>query len=134
MSRQIKFRVRGNDGGLIGYNRFEAGRWQCQMLKSAGGSEEWSSGVLHGSTIEQYTGLRDSKGMDIYESDVVEINAPEAAKPHHYEVVEWQEADPDRVGGGWATSKSSGWSLTSEVEVVGNIHENRDLLSSEGDG
>src|SRR5215216_5734051 len=48
MSREIKFRVWDKDGKLIGFNRFEKGRWQCQILRAAGGSDEWSNGVLHG--------------------------------------------------------------------------------------
>jgi hypothetical protein len=45
----IKFRVRRKDGSLIGYIRFESGRWQCQMLKAAGGSGvvKWRSTRLH---------------------------------------------------------------------------------------
>jgi uncharacterized phage protein (TIGR01671 family) len=71
--RAIKFRVWDKDGKLIGYIRFESGRWQSQMLKAAGGSEEWSSGALHGSAIEQYAGLKDKNGKEIYEGDILAI-------------------------------------------------------------
>ena len=88
MSREIKFRVRGKDGRLIGYIRFESGRWQCQMLKAAGGSEEWSSGVLHGPHMDQSTGLADKNGVEIYEGDIFQWGAqvqgsPGPAQDHH---------------------------------------------------
>jgi hypothetical protein len=73
MSREIKFRVWDKDGKLIGFNRFEKGRWQCQILRAAGGSDEWSNGVLHGPQIDQYTDIKDSNGKEIYERDVLRV-------------------------------------------------------------
>jgi uncharacterized phage protein (TIGR01671 family) len=127
--REIKFRVRRKDGRLIGYIRFESGRWQCQMLAAAGGSDEWSSGVLHGPTIEQYTGIKDKNAQEIYEGDRVS----------------WQEPNTEGRELGEVKWVNDGFSIEYEVvpgqlkilyfapdiEVIGNIYENPELLVPE---
>jgi hypothetical protein len=120
--REIRFRVRDAKGRLIGFNRFEKGRWQCQMLKKAGGSEEWSNGVLHGQTMEQYTGVKDKNMQEIYEGDRVS----------------WQEPNTEGRELGEVKWVNDGFSIEYEVvpgqfrilyfapdiEVIGDIHEN----------
>jgi uncharacterized phage protein (TIGR01671 family) len=120
--REIKFRVLDKDGKLIGFNRFDQRRWSCKMLKKAGGSEEWSSGVLHGSTIEQYTGLKDKNGVEIYEGDVVRFKA---WKGKHQGTVEWNDGT---CGFQIEMSQTSHTGFFHDplrtYEVVGNIYEN----------
>jgi hypothetical protein len=130
MSREIKFRVRGKDGRLIGYIRFDSGRWQCQMLKAAGGSEEWSSGVLHGSTIEQCTGLEDKNGVEIYAGDVVRFKV---WKGKHQGAVKWNDGT---CGYEIEMSPTSHTGFFHDpfrtYEVIGDIYQNPELLSPEG--
>jgi uncharacterized phage protein (TIGR01671 family) len=115
---KINFRVRRKDGRLIGYIRFESGRWQCQMLKAAGGSEEWSSGVLHGSTIEQYTGLKDKNGLEIYEGDIFHWGV-------HVAPVEFDHGYFAFAGMGLSPCNLQG-------EVIGDMYSNPELISPEG--
>jgi hypothetical protein len=128
--REIKFRVRRKDGRLIGYIRFEGGRWQCQMLKAAGGSEEWSSGVLHGPIIEQYTGLKDKNGVEIYDDDVVRFKA---WKGKHQGTVKWNDGT---CGFEIEMSQTSHTGFFHDplrrYEVIGNIYEDTNLLAPEG--
>jgi uncharacterized phage protein (TIGR01671 family) len=82
--------------------------------------------------VQQYTGLKDSKGVEIYEGDIVQYNQNSNYDGTNFEVT-WSD---DSFG--WVLKSNNGDYLTNMItpngprynflEVVGNIFENPELL------
>lgn len=74
-------------------------------------------------TLCQYTGLNDKNGKRIWENDIIELPGEDG-----YFVCEWQEDTARFVlnGEGLTVDFDNYWSY--EVEVIGNIFDNPDLL------
>lgn len=79
------------------------------------------------STICQYTGMKDKYNEEIWEGDIVEYK-------EKYGRIEWDDGDGMylAVFDGWCVNFSQIWST--ETEVIGNIHDNPELLERVSDG
>lgn len=71
--------------------------------------------------VEQFTGLRDKNGTEIYEGDIL---IDDAGEPIEYWVVKFSDGG---FVGECAGVTESLFELT-QLEVVGNIHENPELM------
>ena len=124
--REIKFR------GKYGNNLWLYGSLVTRNRNNNGIQERNSSAAIlvDDGSIGQYTGMRDSNGEDIYEGDIVRTsdNDDELA------VVEWDDEDLRfTVTHGNVVNGLGEEYYPREVEVVGNIYDNPELLGGADD-
>lgn len=145
MNREIKFRAKYIIGGYpFAYGNaviqldgrayiFEENTLEAEV-RDTGDPEDhyWLVGGLYEvnpSTIGQYTGLKDKDGKEIYEGDIIAdtygnkhiiICCEERAR---FVAVNISAALPDDV-----CSITKQWIDECEKEVIGNIHENPEMI------
>lgn len=116
MSREIRFRV------WLKYNDVE------QMMP-----HEWIMGTISQgdgysledfSNLMQLTGLKDKNGREIYEGDIVQFPDKIARYGHvARDVVEYKD------GGFWPFTDPYIPVAVEELEIIGNVYENPELIS-----
>lgn len=123
MSREIKFRAWDNNKKIMYYDEnssfiFSSNKIECNF----------DNGWLTKNTgiFMQFTGLKDRNGKEIYEGDILSNK-----DTYGYMVVNWSP-----TSAGFCLDKK-GWIFShyfkeavdaEECEVIGNIHENPELL------
>jgi len=124
MSRVFKFRAW--DGvelryDVAGFRHSETG--EPQVLLSDGGLFNISE-----NPVMQYTGLKDSKGVEIYDGDIVK-------GLRHYsddidQIAAVRQVSPAEWLWGCYGNIYIALDYDCKTEVIGNIHENKDILDN----
>ena len=80
--------------------------------------------------IEQYTGLKDKNGKEIYEGDIVTLNGEWEEIEHGDCSIVTFENGCFRVGNGYENEAGN---YLSDWRIIGNIHENPELCGDDNE-
>lgn len=151
MNREIKFRAWDEESKSFWYSDSKNGQEFCNFIFSDGcvfivygvyrpylSDGEYIDKVdteqLEVKHLEQYTGLKDKNGVDVYESDIVSLktNYLKNAKPFEESDISEHIYTVKFFDGMFALARglpfNNGFVTEGEIEVIGNIHENPELL------
>ncbi len=123
MSREIKFRGEKTEGGKWVYGFYqEHPLAYCHIQNS---SNDWFP--VFADTVGQYIGVDDKNGKEIYEKDIVLIDGED-----EYFVVEWGVDTARFVMNSETLTVDFDNYWGYQIEVIGNVYENADLLKEAG--
>ena len=118
--REIKFRGLSESGKWLYGCLSEIGRYTTIMSKGIGE-------IVDAKTIGQYTGVKDSKGREIYEGDIIKY------REYCFEIIYTLYcafcARP--LDAKWIFRPELNQTTASACEVIGNTYENPELLERE---
>ena len=128
MNREIKFRGLQKDGKFA-YGKLLSdsaiGRW--------GNSEIYNYSNVYLGTVGQFTGLLDKNGVEIYEGDIIQIDEYSSFEGTGKGIVDFLNGSFVCLYGQDAYGKDKLDNINTvndSREVVGNIHQNPELLQS----
>lgn len=144
MSREIKFRAYQKTPSLnhkpglyevTGLDFYEGDYGGGEVCLRNKKGEQWTE-YIKDVVLEQYTGLTDKNGKEIYEGDIVEwVNG--LGEKHIFEII-WNECRASfqmvEIGQEYPyILQGLSDKMKPYCEVIGNIHEHLELPGGEGD-
>jgi uncharacterized phage protein (TIGR01671 family) len=135
--REIKFRAWDKKNKKMIYPTGLYGdikRWHIESSNSYWGM--YSHGRVCGNADDsgillQYIGLEDKNGKEIYKGDIVEIINSSVDEEDGYFLVEFESERARYILASKDLAYDFDNTSPNEIEVIGNIYENKDLLEGE---
>jgi len=129
--REIRFRVWGSWMGFAPSMMYDHhfhltmdGKvMECRTGDPYDGSDTGDIEERNGLVVMQFTGLKDCNGKDVYEGDVLRISMQKDIQVNPFIVENLWDL---RIG---MESQDPYMRIDREVEIIGNIHENPELLT-----
>jgi len=124
--RKIKFRAWDKQTGemhevsAVSFEEAEIRLWQTDTLTSA---LPWDKRII----LQQFTGLHDKNGKEIYEGDIVSL-ALNGMELHELYKVEWSGTDARYQIWRKVSFLDLDLQIAQRHKVIGNIYENPELL------
>jgi len=127
MNREILFRGKHISDGVWIYGVPVSNPFITCIFKLTDGLSELKGFQVKPETVGRYTGLTDRNGRKIFEGDLIKNSAGEVGRvswyPEHLAFMIYRKNPP--------TVFYMAGNDFSEIEVIGNIHDNPELLEGE---
>lgn len=129
--REIKFRGKRLDNGewVYGFVLFSQDKSEAVIAKLT--ATESVCEYVAPATVGQFTGLHDKNGKEIYEGDIIIEKLRRARKDGERLVICFDDFEYHGKNANGATTSLSLLVEYHTIEVIGNIHDNPELLLSE---
>lgn len=125
MMREIKFRVWNKNK-----QRYSRQDEQSFLVENNDNESYNVASVSFDYELEQFTGLHDKNGQKIYEGDIVKLHVVILSPDDKVGFIEYSPKFGYCINFGKAIARQEYWAANDKhtIEVIGNIHENKELL------
>ncbi|GAP02027.1 hypothetical protein FFRU_260090 [Fructobacillus fructosus] len=130
--REIKFREWDAQRGTISYGERED--FDDMIGFRFEHTENVDGDLSKERVLEQYTGLRDKNDREIYEGDIVKLHVVILSPDDKIGYIEYRPEFGYCINFGKSIARQEYWAANDKhtIEVIGNIHENPELLEKTG--